>query len=368
MNIILIERLLEFVEDTVLFTRAAEATLGNDNVLPNAFGLRSALVKHDSKAATAYITSLLNYQGFQQEMMTGSYAEYATDIVDWYFNSKRVFSLSSNLARLLMETNLPDFVPSETHFVANSFAVKLEEPISFGKYGSLYDFLVCTRDPETQVLSVRAYPIDIYDYKRLMPDERKKLLKRAARRDPGFINDFNRHAESIRSDFGQAFGFAINPGDSESYSDIIDKEAPSGDLEDFLTVFQIALGTNLYVQTERKGDGEVHEKVLARRSERGQNVTANADIFTLTTSYVLRGQYSADGSEASGKEVRPHFRRGFWRRPKGYGQDPEAKATEWVRPTLVRLDKVKEGAVPLGSDQKAGPTLKCLHEASANNS
>jgi hypothetical protein len=47
-------------------------------------------------------------------------------------------------------------------------------------------------------------------------------------------------------------------------------------------------------------------------------------------------------------ELRCHFREGHWRRPRGLGNDPSARRTEWVRPTLVRRDRYESGEEPLG--------------------
>ena len=51
----------------------------------------------------------------------------------------------------------------------------------------------------------------------------------------------------------------------------------------------------------------------------------------------------------SGFEMPVHFRIGYWHRPKGRGQDPEYPKTEWTHPTLVRADRLPQGAVPGGS-------------------
>lgn len=55
-------------------------------------------------------------------------------------------------------------------------------------------------------------------------------------------------------------------------------------------------------------------------------------------------------SQRSYHELCAHFRRGHWRRPPGQGDDPTASKTVWVRPTLVRRDRLPEGALPGGSE------------------
>ena len=46
----------------------------------------------------------------------------------------------------------------------------------------------------------------------------------------------------------------------------------------------------------------------------------------------------------------PHFRQGFWHRPRGKGGDPLAKKSEWTRPTIVNKDMLKDGELPKGAD------------------
>ena len=55
------------------------------------------------------------------------------------------------------------------------------------------------------------------------------------------------------------------------------------------------------------------------------------------------------GLPKSEREVSAHFRTGFFRRPRGQGKNPDAVKSEWVRPTIVRRDRLEEGALPVGA-------------------
>jgi hypothetical protein len=50
----------------------------------------------------------------------------------------------------------------------------------------------------------------------------------------------------------------------------------------------------------------------------------------------------------TGIELQCHFREGHWRRPPGKGNDPNAKKTVQVDPTIVRPDKWPADGLPLG--------------------
>jgi hypothetical protein len=51
----------------------------------------------------------------------------------------------------------------------------------------------------------------------------------------------------------------------------------------------------------------------------------------------------------TGIEISPHFRCGHWRRPPGFGHDPNHPKTVWVRPSIINADKLREGELPAGS-------------------
>ena len=59
--------------------------------------------------------------------------------------------------------------------------------------------------------------------------------------------------------------------------------------------------------------------------------------------------FNQHSGHKGGYEVRAHFRMGHWRRPPRTAQDSEQQKTVWVQPTLVRRDRLPEGAIPHGT-------------------
>jgi hypothetical protein len=57
-------------------------------------------------------------------------------------------------------------------------------------------------------------------------------------------------------------------------------------------------------------------------------------------------------SDCASREVRAHYRRGYWRRAPGSGNDPNAPKCIHVRPTLVRSDRLPQGAAPQGAESR----------------
>ena len=94
-----------------------------------------------------------------------------------------------------------------------------------------------------------------------------------------------------------------------------------------------------------------HEKV--KRSSGLRLVTNEADICTVQSVCTLTDNeriiFRNISNGTKSYEVSPHYRRGLWRRPPGKGNDLEAEKTVWVRPTLVRADRVLENTLPVGS-------------------
>lgn len=352
MKTLLIENLLQFVEDTLWFARASMSVtvnMGDSEKFPRSLELREALSQNKLPEAERIFTTLLNWTGTWQPLVGEYIANSVADITDWYFNSKRVFSLSTNLVDLLTQTQLPDFNPAETHFIANSFAVNLETPIVLGEHGRLYDFIVCTRDPVAHTLSIRAYPKALQTYKRLSNDEKIKITRDAKRGNERFVKRLERVMDESL-DYGAVQGYVINPNGEDGYRLIIERDAPKENREDFLKVLQIMLGINLYLQTQKSPlDSETKESLPMSQTERGPGISSGAEIFSFTTSYALHKRAENDHEGETDKEIRPHFRKRFWRRPKGYGKDPHAKATEWVRPTWVRADRIEKGEIPLAA-------------------
>ena len=354
-----IEKALEVYEDTLWYLRQIWTVARKDlTQLPEPTALREKLSK--GEPAKPLIDSLTKViEGHDSSSSDGQILQIvwqsAIDIADWVENSKRIFHLSKSLTEMLIETDLPEFTPDEVKFVAPVFAIKLEEPI-ITSTGRAHDFLVFinvqTGDEDQAVMvSIRSYHPTFDDYRRVSPGERKRV-EELARTSP---RRFRRHWPKIKKVFDHSdyTGFTYFCPNTLSYNVVLDRDiVTSVEVEDREVLFRIAFGLNLYLQSSRKGDIESRTVNRPKKSDRGCSVMNGADLFELNVSRSFSRSKPEDSEANSGSEVRPHFRRGHWRRPKGYGQDPEALATEWVRPTWVRRDKIEEGVQPVGSLQK----------------
>lgn len=251
------------------------------------------------------------------------------NISAWHQESQRIYAPSMELLSLLSNTDLPEFSADEIHFVANSYIVKLEEAIFLQNSSMQHDFLLCSFDEKTGGLNITSYPPSFDSYKPFTMEEKHRIAK-------GGQDIVEKVVQKITAPGQQEiFSYTLIPH-KKSYAQMIREVDPS-DRDELQLIYQIAVGMNLYLQSNRKGDEEIASIIPHEKSIRGQSIVTGAKLFEFKTSKIIRSQRPSQ--EGPGiRSVPYHFRRGFWRRPKGQGQNPEAIATEWVRPTWVRED------------------------------
>lgn len=354
------EMLLRYIEDYLWFMcitpfNYVHGKNSENGHLPEPGELRKAFHDNNLRKARGVYNLLTEWKGHAYEYINSNLSTYAANLGDWYFNSKRIFAVSENLADLLMETELPDFFPDETAFVADVFAIQLQKPIEL-EPGMFFDLIIVTRNIDNLGLSVTAYPSALNGYEPLTQEQKKSILRKRDRQQPGFVDQFNDFVDVGSSVYGNPCGFTLAKQEGQTYKQTIELEIGRKFGPEMVQmcskIFQIALGLNLYIQTKKtSAETEVVTKLPRLASERGRDIGSDVDLFTLSSSYMMNRNSGSNVENSDGDGVRPHFRRGFWRRPKGSGHDDAVKATEWVRPTWVRLDKILKGERPIGSHQ-----------------
>ncbi len=316
------------------------------NHLPPEGDLRKALVDRDLELS--YLTCQRLCAGGE---VTKFIYDNGSDLAEWCTKSKRVFNISQSLAEMLIETELPDFPSNEVRFVNESFVIQIEEPIKMSN-GRSHDFILCCYSSATHSLSIRSYPASYENYVALQQDQRKVIEKDARKKSRRFDRAVNRINKQSEDRF--IVGYTCFVGHSHSLREAVFDNAPEDEKEEWDFLFHLALGVNLYIQSTRTEDTEtVRIAPNCNKTRSGKtSFTAETQIFELSTSSVFsRKNQTSNSPEGPFGSIRPHFRRGYWRRPPGYGNDPEAFATIWVRPTMVHRDKVETGERPIGSIQ-----------------
>ena len=343
-----LENILNEYEDALWLLRLAVKSGGEDiSQIPEPSSLRKALVERNM-AASMQICSDLFDAGEEYKFAFDN----ASDLADWYFHSKRIFSISGALCEMLLATDLPDFSAEGMKWVSQAFVIQLEKPVT-SSVCRKHDFILCSYSPNTKALSIRSYPKEYEDYEPLGEREKQRVEKDAENHNPGFMKFVDKFSKKAKPRF--VTGYTTFLFDTKSCRESILEGAPADEHEDWEMIFQLALGINLYLQSAREHDVEKVTKIqhpVTSKPNKKRQITTGAGLFELSTSTAFSSQSNGTHSDQETKgSVRPHFRRGYWRRPSGFGNDPTAFATIWVRPTWVRKDKIKEGENPIGSQQ-----------------
>lgn len=297
----------------------------------------------------------------------------------WTQTSRRVYRVSRELQLLLGVTSLNDVTWGELHFPFASFAIALEDPLSDEVSGETYDLLlVSTINKKTEEdswtdLDLTLFPAKLGSYTASTLLERKKVntvwIEKQWRVMERWINSFPErfHDQGVlninislrrnekTSILDKRWGYSC---DDSNW----DEGLHQGNLLTLWTkVSRIVAGLVLYfkslppnhnyIKEEHRGAAEQRERL---RSPDKSCITDIAQVCTVSSIFELsreeRTILESCRTGAGGYEVRAHFRCGYWRRPPGLGTDPTAQKTVWVRPTLVRRDRVPNGAVPGGAE------------------
>jgi hypothetical protein len=289
----------------------------------------------------------------------------------WNRTSRRVYQISRELQLLLSVTSLEDVTWGDIHFPFPCFGIALVDPIADEGTGNAYDFIMpsIAQNQKTGFgeYNFLLFPqsLDRYQY---ITSEEKLLVDKAFRKKK--LETVIRHLDKFTSRGGinlAQITYTAKGSVDKTIEDVQRISAHSdypGDSNQGITLFQkmsrIIFGLCLYLKSLPPGHVALQEeaKPKKKRSERAGSVDSScitdmAELWTVSSNHKLSNEerevLENCRTGASGYEVRAHFRCGYWRRPPGLGQDPTAQKTVWVRPTLVRRDRVLAGSVPGGS-------------------
>jgi hypothetical protein len=307
-------------------------------------------------------------------------------ITGWMRHSRRTYRVSEDLQMLLEHTSLDDITWNDVPWPFDSFCIELAAPIK-DEGQCLYDAILVSEilgsfnEHRLPMLNSISGPDKVFCIGVLgrslcdvqhITDREKRGAERSLRRRQikPLISALDKFVKQtgfgyrhfhvlvwVMSKFGR---LAV----STSYHDIlkmtdhgvIDREPMP--TQDFLShmdrVARITVGLCLYLtmisshgsHTSDWIRNESHHPDPKAISNEGQICTVSS-IHTLTQRErrLLKEHYEGP----RGYELCAHFRCGHWRRPPGKGEDPTAPKTVWVKPTLVRRDRLDPGELPGGA-------------------
>jgi hypothetical protein len=285
----------------------------------------------------------------------------ASQVASWMKSSRRIYRVPEDLELLLAATSLNDVNWENVRWPFDSFLITLEVPIILGG-NEIDSILVCYELGEKSVSNAT--------YILAVPRNMKKM-------DAVFIGDQSERISRalLNKDYDYASqklnAILTNRLRSESPEMLIlSKEAFRGDglaahfenevWEDvgMQKILRIVFGMLLYLQSL---PASITAPSGWKRSEavkepgHPKKITLASEVCNIASVYKLNLQEKAvfrNGLRGAHLEVSVHYREGHWRRPPGKGSDPNFPKTVWVRPTIVRFDKLEDGGLPGGSEEK----------------
>lgn len=293
----------------------------------------------------------------QKEFEFGQSRMIASRVAEWTRSSRRVYFVPTDLQLLLSTTSLKDVDWSMINWPFDSFLISFEIPVKHR--GKQIDSVLVSKERvgEHKIMVIETIATDLPTIESVFVGNQIQRIETALRKE-----DFEYASEKLGGAYTNRL--AIGGGDIWLASEktfkpggLAEKFENLGEDPESKIIFRLMFGLLLYLQSrphkELAPKGwepsafercEGPAKVIRIESE----VCIVKSIYKLTDTErsvlgpALRGGYV---------EVSPHHREGHWRRPPGKGDDPNHPKTVWVRPTIVRGDKLVDGTLPVGSSE-----------------
>jgi len=302
------------------------------------------------------------------------YSEHASFphfLAEWTRSSRRVFHLTEELQALLLAMSLGEMRWTDILLPFDSFMITLERPILCGvePFDAMLVVRIHHEDPGQAGIHVKLISQSIQDVKALS-DIDKRAWESTVRKGRSTMD----RRMSLRGsrdgtlslEATIAWTLLENLLAAVPLSEGVDTEfrkqeaRPEGPLSEQQIAstmnlgFQLLAGLCLYLVS--LPPGSPHRSEWRPGTSPGKpdprSITQTSRVCDLTSSFTLsseeRDAYLGK-PHAAGSEKSVHFRRGHFRRARGSGHDPTAPKVVLVRPTLVRADRLVEGAIPGGS-------------------
>lgn len=286
----------------------------------------------------------------------------------WMTESRRVFGLNTELTHLLANTSLSQLRWADIKLPFNGFAIIPEEPIIAD--GASFDCLIVRRagNEERGTIWITGFRSSLKDLPRLSKATKQKMHAAVRARDwQSLARMILERADALKGTNVDSFHLPIgNLGErivetAEASTERAVKHQVLSTTKAKLhrqtldEILRLVGSFCLYLQQLPVGSPHISsEKMVRGQGDDPKAIIWEADVTTVTNRYTISPEEQAwlEGSSAQQRyELSAHWRRGYWHRPLGQGDDPFALKTEWTRPTLVRKDRLAPETKPGGSWQ-----------------
>lgn len=286
-------------------------------------------------------------------------------LMSWTVHSRRVFHLSDEIQVQLANTSTEGLTWMDIRWPLESFGIELEVPLVDAK-GRSYDFILVSQ-LHGDYREIRLFPRELDKVYFLSKEEKEDLDRGVVNRK--WIKTYER-SKQIRSDRVldvEYSYFALDPtvvnrpvDDSivDMWGDLIRSRGNSPpameDHPEWDDAARIVVGLCMYLTVLRRSSPSQSEWVPAPSTPDPNAITRAAEVCFVSSIHPFHRdeRVIVGGKKRSPFEMRTHWRQGYWRRPPGQGKNPLARRTIWIRPMLIRRDRLVRGAVPGGDISK----------------
>ncbi len=285
----------------------------------------------------------------------------AAQVASWTKSSRRIYHVPEDLQLLLAATTLDDVNWDMVRWPFESFLITFDLPLLLD--GEEIDSILVSDEFsdkrwEGRIKSILALPKKLKTQKEVFLGDQSDRIQKAIEK-----KDFEYAREKIHGIIANRLD-NLAPEQLIIKSDAFSEGGFAGAFEKQVwkdvgmqKVLRLTFGLLLYLQSlpssvtaprgwepQKPGDHRNHSNKITLAAE----VCNVASVYKLTEKE--RSVFRV-GLRSVTVEVSPHYREGHWRRPPGKGIDPNHPKTVWVRPTIVRMDKLEDGGLPGGSKE-----------------
>lgn len=317
----------------------------------------------------------------QVQDLLGCLAWLPLSLWSWTRESRRVYHLSNELQLLLNMTSLNGVTWGEVELPFDSFAISLQDPLVDESSGDVFDLITVSKVAISNIatgqswtnLEFTLFPSRLEQSNHLQLKERDKVEEMVRKREwqalAQWIGRFHRRFGG-HGVLGLSFSYSKNKDAlimDENWGASSDIPAGCEPLYGknpvplMTKVFRLVAGLALYFKSLPPNHSYVRDESSRERKERISSydktcIAKEAHVCVVSSCFKLTREecevLASCRSGAGGYEMRAHFRCGYWRRPPGLGSNPTAEKNVWVRPALVRRDRLAPGSVPGGAEHQ----------------
>lgn len=285
----------------------------------------------------------------------------ASQVASWTKSSRRIYKVPEDLQLLLCATSLDDVNWGMVRWPFDSFLISLATPITLGD--DQVDSILVGDDLSEEsggiIKFLTPIPLSLKTHKDVfVGDQSERIAKAIQHGDIAYANEKLGKIITNRL-VGSVYETLLLRKDTFSDNGLASSfETMNWQDSGMQRILRVVFGLLLYLQTlptPQAQSSEWKPTKLERVGKGGNKITLASEVCNITSIYKLTERERIvlrKGLEGKASEVSSHYREGHWRRPPGKGDDPNYPKTVWVRPTIVRLDKLEDGGLPGGSEER----------------